>query len=92
MPMTNASMNAQTRPATGANATPDDSFAPDVVVSVPDTKASALKPGDPNWNHCDYLNAGGTSATPGVVTKPAVMDGGKPRGAATVPSNDPYKL
>ncbi|HEV2522704.1 MAG TPA: hypothetical protein VGT24_10025 [Candidatus Acidoferrales bacterium] len=66
-------------PFDGSNDDTTNGFAPDVVVQTDNKVIATPKPGDSSWNHCDTVNAGGTSATPGVVMKPAVMDGGKPR-------------
>ena len=81
MPMTTQNFGNQNQP-------PAD---PDCQYQVKDTPGANVKAA-PATSKDVTSNAGGTSATPGTVVKPAVMDGGKPRGSATVPSNDPYKL
>ncbi|HEV2521983.1 MAG TPA: hypothetical protein VGT24_06340 [Candidatus Acidoferrales bacterium] len=77
--MTNASMNAQTRPAAqptgvpfdGANDNNANGFDPNVVQQVAG-KATSLKPADSSWNHCDVANGSAASVTPGKVTPVAV--------------------
>ena len=65
MGMTNASMNAQTRPAAQPDSAPIDgandqpvALNPDVVVLQPDNTLASVKPADANWNHCDTPNDG----------------------------------
>jgi hypothetical protein len=101
MPMTRASMDAQTRPApaptptftdldgTGAGADAVAGFDPDSETQANAAPATDVKPAGPNWDHCDVANGSAASVTPGKVTPVAQPSNPFKSGSKT--GFDPFK-